>query len=63
MIRNDVIEYRGYHIHTRVSWVDGSIYYAIRKDGKLKACVNTIEIAKINIDEWLAGGEITHAKH
>ena len=60
MIKN-FIEYRGYVIYPSMSLIDGSIYYSIRKAGKLKACVSTIEIAKINIDTWTDGGEITHA--
>ena len=48
------INYKSYVIKRRKSICDDMDYYfAIYKDGKLRSCVSSLELAKLNIDEWI----------
>ena len=45
--------YKGHVIKERKSICDDiDYYYAVYKDGKLRSCLSSLELAKLNIDEW-----------
>ena len=49
---NEFILYRGYTITKRKSFCDDVVaYYSVKKGDKFCLVANTIQIAKINIDE------------